>query len=280
MGPPGSITGLPGGPQQGDPRDLRNRTLYDPENAKFALQNAMLAQGRNPFTRNLMNQYLESMAPGLGMAFNLQQAQNPGLNPSTIGTSTPGAFSDFLQQVLSGGSAGAALQGASQFLTGGGAANLINQQNAGLAGGGSLMNANPFVSMLENMLSSGGGKGVMDALQALNSPFMGRSMAGAYAGNLQNTLGNNIRFMANNPDDQGFMSFLLGGQAQPMAPAPMAPSPMAGPPAPAGMPGVPPIPPGLQVTPGMNPAGLQNPGTTMGRPDMQFFNSQRPRGFL
>jgi hypothetical protein len=194
----------------------RGQVLYDPSNAAFALQNAMLAQGRNPFSSTLSNQFWQRMAGGLGAAFNINQAMTPGLGPNAAGLEQPGAFQQFLESVLQQGNAPAALQGASQAITGGNVSNLINQQQADIAGGGSLVNANPFITILEQMLGSGGGKGATDVLQVLNSPFMGRSGASAYQQNLGNSLATSLRNQVNDPafdtpnERNGFLEFLLG----------------------------------------------------------------------
>lgn len=241
----------------------RGQVLYNPDNAAFALQNAMLAQGRNPFATTISNRFMQNMAGGLGAAFNVNQAMTPGLTDQDAGLRQPQAFEQFLNSILAGDNAPAVLQGASSAITGGGISDLINQQRADLAGSGSLINANPFITILEQMLGSGGGKGAIDVLQALNSPFMNRGGAAAYGQNLQNSLANSFRSEVNDPafntpqERNGFLEFLLGVPNQtPTFPIPGAP-PTGMPPGIAPpMPGGPPMRDDWRMNPGPRPRGM------------------------
>lgn len=191
----------------------RQSTLYDyANNPGFALQNAMLASGRNPFiSGSPMTAMLQRMAPGLGQAFLMQQAgQNLTPNDAARG---PQRFQDFLMSALQNNNIPGILSSAAGGL--GNAIGSIRDYQGRLAAGESMPNANPYLTELATTLGSGFGQGTTNFLGATLGPFMNRNMLTAYQGNLQNSQMNALRNQVNAPSfntaqEQDIWRYLLG----------------------------------------------------------------------
>lgn len=195
---PAAGTGAPtqgfGTPTSGgapsDPEYFRQKTLYDYANPGFALQNAMLGLGYNPFTRgSAFAQGIQRMAPGLGQAYLMSQA-GKGLTPADVAQG-PNQFQQFLQNALRGGNVVGTLQGAAAGLPN--AINAVRDYDQRLMNGESMVNANPYLTELANNLSAGLGQGTTNFLAATLGPMMSQQMLSGYQGNLQNSLFNAIR---------------------------------------------------------------------------------------
>lgn len=170
----------------GLPQDqqMLDAVKFNPWQAQTAMQQAMMQQGRNPFSNTIYNKMMQRAAPGLGLTYMMQQAQNPNMTSAVQGA---GGFKDYLMSALGGGGGGGGgnifdtLSGAAQQLPN--FAQFLRDQNADP---GSAMQQNPFASALYSQLSDWGGQGIQQALAALNGPLMPQQLLQGYQGGLRN----------------------------------------------------------------------------------------------
>lgn len=184
----------PTGPAAADNSNiLGNMLLYDPENARMAIQQVMRAMGRNPNNgADLFGQMLQRAAPGLAMSFELQNALGGGTGQAGMSQDVGGMFKNFLMSVLphagtgpSGSVFNTLSQGAKQLTSPGLIGALRNYGN----NSGDVNQQNPFLDMLNSTLTSNSGQGMIAALAALNGPGMGQGMLRGYQSGLNASLG-------------------------------------------------------------------------------------------
>jgi hypothetical protein len=189
----------------------RQDTLYNQANPGFALQNALIASGRNPFiSGSPMMAALQRMAPGLQQAFLLNQA-GQNLTPGDV-TGTGDRYQQFLMNAIQGGNIPGILSGAARSLPN--AINSIRDYQQQLLSN-PMVNANPYLVELMRTLEAGSGTGTTNFLGSVLGPFMGRNMLTAYQGNLAASQAAAVRNQVNAPsfntgDEQDIWRYLLG----------------------------------------------------------------------
>lgn len=188
---PGGPTAQIAGSGNGDWSRYGNELLYNTDNAKMAVANVLKDMGINPNNGgNLIAQMIQRAAPGLGLAFQEQQAQVPNGGRNT-GPGEPtdfGAmFQGFLKNAIGGGNVGATLQNASAALP------AIIQSLRNLGQSGDATAVNPFAQALMDTLDANSGQGTIAALSSLNGPLMSASGMQGYSKGLQAALASAIR---------------------------------------------------------------------------------------
>jgi hypothetical protein len=188
---------------------FKNALLYDPDNAKMAVTNVLKDMGINPNNAgNIFAQMIGRAAPGLGLAFREQMAQQPAsaVAPSTPGSPPPdfgGQFQQFLRSAIGGGNVMGTLHNAATALP------AIIQALRGLGeNDANAQNVNPFAQALMDTLGANSGQGTIAALAALNGPAMSQSMLSGYTRGLTNAGTNALRTGAND-------AFFQSGEGKP-----------------------------------------------------------------
>jgi hypothetical protein len=164
-----------------------NAILYDPDNAKMAVQNVLKDMGVNPMNPgNLIAQMIMRASPGLGLAFQAKNAVAGNMAPNAT-TDYGDQFKQFLSGNIGGGSVLSTLGSTAQALPGIIAAiRNVGQDQQGV-------NVNPFAQALLDTLGANSGEGTIAALSALNGPMMPRSLMQGYQKGLQGSLLNALR---------------------------------------------------------------------------------------
>lgn len=190
-----------------DSAALRNMGLYNWDNPISAFDMKMRDLGINPFKAgNPAIQMLRAAAPGLAMAFQLQNAFD---SPDQAnGLLTGGSFGDYLGKALSGGNVFSSLQGAASSLPG-----IIRQLSSNYDQ--NPMGMSSIGTSLLSQLEAGTGQGTTNALFSLLAPMMANSQRSGYQEQLRSSLEGAQRNFWNQPDltgsgAQDIWQYLLG----------------------------------------------------------------------
>jgi hypothetical protein len=180
---------------------FKSQFRYNLDDPGFAFNNALQDLGYNPYAANPFIASLRRLAPGMGQAFALNMATQPGSwgqgnTYADIGQNSSTSYGNFLRNAIAGTPQTAAgnnpanqgvygqMQYARQLMPQ--AVQSIRQQQQNLAGGGTMDQINPFTEMLAQQMAANNGMGTVALMQNLVSPFMSRNMASAYGQGLQN----------------------------------------------------------------------------------------------
>jgi hypothetical protein len=226
---------MPGTPY--DP--IRQNILYPLENPDYAMRNAMVDVGVNPYSANPFAQAIGRLGRSSANSYLAQMAADntiEDVNPYAIANQGAGgrrsavAFSDYLRNTLAGGrfqgnsyappspvypgrteygmdaSRGVIgnIQNAAGFLTSPTSPNsVINKirdyRNALAAGNVNYSNLNPFLATLSERFGENGGLGTAEFFSELYAPYLAPSMASAFRRAMLASGEAGIRRLANEP---------------------------------------------------------------------------------
>jgi hypothetical protein len=204
-----------------DQGQFQVQTLYNPDDPRNAMQNAMMDMGVNPFARNPYTQFLLRAAPGLGASW---------LAGRAVASTTPGVGADptmaapYFRDYLRGSLQGNGPYGGVYANIGQAAANMPQTLNAmrqwqngfmgqNQAGQNAMNMANPYMAALSDTMAANNGAGSLAFLGSMQSPFMNQPMAQAYTTGLQNVAATGLRNYSAQPNPltgNDIWSYLLG----------------------------------------------------------------------
>lgn len=215
LGTPGaSMLTQPGGRPGVDTAGARAQTLFNPDDPNGLMASVMRDMGLNPVGfGNPFIQFIKRAAPGIAMAFNIANAQQPGVTAQTQ-ADNPYAARDFVKNALSSGSVLSTMgQAASQL-----PALASTIKDLGIGKDTDTTTVNPFLWSVANMMNQGFGEGTINMMAALLGPSMPSSLRAGYQTGLQSALGNaqyNYDWEnANKPGAKTIWDYILGSAAQ------------------------------------------------------------------